>query len=189
MKFLAEQRGKKITLIVLIVLAFATLVRGFLQMPGAPSATPAAASKHNDSHAHLTDPHLDISTLEASRQVIYQKQGPPLFGAVLQAAAPGAIKIEKPSRSPLMSKNKPLPPVYVEPGPPPKPSIDLKYFGQATNRDGKIRAFLSHGANVYVVQEGELIERRYRILRVTMTSVEVEDLFYDNRATLPLRKS
>ena len=39
---------------------------------------------------------------------------------------------------------------------------------------------------VFIGREGDIINRRYRILQITPTSVEMEDLIDDVRQTLPL---
>jgi hypothetical protein len=74
----------------------------------------------------------------------------------------------------------------VPAGPPPPPPIDLQFFGTETNATGKRRAFLLHGDDVFLAQDGDIVQRRYRILTVLANSVQVEDLTNNNRQTLPL---
>jgi hypothetical protein len=62
----------------------------------------------------------------------------------------------------------------------------LKYFG-FSNKPGEPRkAFLSQGEDVFIAREGEIIDRRYRILHITPVSVEVEDVLNNNRQSIPL---
>src|SRR5690606_4779501 len=83
----------------------------------------------------------------------------------------------------------PAPPTRPMP-PPPPPPIPLKYEGYAevNANSGLLRAFLSDSQSRFTVMTGEVIMGRYRILRITESSVEVEDLESNRRQTLPLLK-
>jgi len=39
---------------------------------------------------------------------------------------------------------------------------------------------------VFVAREGDVVQRRYRILRINITSVDVEDVLTNRRQTIPL---
>jgi hypothetical protein len=81
----------------------------------------------------------------------------------------------------------PPPPVYIPPpGPPPPPPIDLKFFGTATSSNGKRRAFLLKGDDVFLASDGDVVQRRYKVITVGANSVLVEDLVTNNRQSLPL---
>jgi hypothetical protein len=78
-------------------------------------------------------------------------------------------------------------PVYTPPpGPPPPPPIDLKFFGTATSADGTRRAFLLKGEDVFLASDGDIVQRRYKIVTISPNSVLVEDMANNNRQTLPL---
>ena len=66
--------------------------------------------------------------------------------------------------------------------------IPLKFYGFATQAGQPKRVFLSSttGEDVFVGTEGQVINRRYRIVKVNNTSVEVEDILNNNKQTLPL---
>ncbi len=62
----------------------------------------------------------------------------------------------------------------------------LKFFG-FTNEPGEPRkVFLSQGEDVFIAGEGEIVDRRYRVLRIGPNSVEMEDVLYNNRQSIPL---
>jgi hypothetical protein len=42
------------------------------------------------------------------------------------------------------------------------------------------------GDDVFLAREGEIVNRRYRIIRITNNSVEIEDVLNNNRQTTPL---
>jgi hypothetical protein len=86
---------------------------------------------------------------------------------------------------------RPLPPPAPPAGPtppPPDPPIDVKYYGLATRQiDGKKTAFFLDGENVPIlVPEGGLVKKKYRVVRVTATSVLMENTDSRKQQTLPL---
>jgi hypothetical protein len=114
-----------------------------------------------------------------AEQLVYAGTGRNIFSA---SSAP--IDIPKPVAS---ARPKVSAPVYTPPpGPPPPPPIDLKFFGTETTSKGKRLAFLLHGEDVFLAQDGEVVQRRYRILTVSANSVLVEDMTNNNRQSLPL---
>ena len=71
--------------------------------------------------------------------------------------------------------------------PPPPPPIDLKFYGFASRKDGYKRIFLSKGEDIFIAKEGDIVDRRYKIVRIGQNSVDVEDVLTNNRQTLPLQ--
>jgi hypothetical protein len=75
------------------------------------------------------------------------------------------------------------------PGPPPPPPITLKYYGYAAQRsDGRKRAFFLDGDEIFVAAEGEMVKRRYKVVRIGVNSVVMEDTQFSNTQTLPLQE-
>lgn len=73
------------------------------------------------------------------------------------------------------------------PAPPPPPAITLKYYGYTAQRaDGHKRAFFLDGDDIFVAAEGELIKKRYKVVRIGVNSVEVEDTQFNHTQMLPL---
>ena len=48
------------------------------------------------------------------------------------------------------------------------------------------KIFLSQGEDVFIAAEGEIVDRRYRVLRISPNSVEMEDVLNNNRQSIPL---
>lgn len=72
-------------------------------------------------------------------------------------------------------------------GPPPPPPIDLKFFGyEAHSHGGSRKVFLLHGDNVFIASEGDVVDHRYKVVKIAPFSVQVEDLPFSNTQTLPL---
>jgi hypothetical protein len=76
------------------------------------------------------------------------------------------------------------------PGPPPPPPITLKYQALyvVSPENGGPTAVLADDSRHYNVKVGEILLGRFRILSINDKSVEVEDLTYNRRQTLPFIK-
>ena len=48
------------------------------------------------------------------------------------------------------------------------------------------RGFFGDGDAVFVAEDGEIVDRRYRVVRIGLNSVEVEDLIEHSKHTLSL---
>ena len=74
------------------------------------------------------------------------------------------------------------------PPPPPPPPINLGFYGYAAERTGQKQVFLLHGDDIFIASEGDVVDRRYRVVKINSASVQVEDIPYHNTQTLPLRQ-
>lgn len=75
------------------------------------------------------------------------------------------------------------------PPPPPPPPILLKYYGYSTQRaDGKKRAFFLDGEDILVAGEGEVVKKRYKVVRIGINSVVMEDVESKRQQSLPLQE-
>ena len=73
-------------------------------------------------------------------------------------------------------------------GPPPPPPIALKFIGTVEQAPSRLKlAVLSDGRNVFYGKEGEVIEGRYRIVRIGAESIEM--VYVDGRGRQTLRLS
>lgn len=75
----------------------------------------------------------------------------------------------------------------ADPPKPPPPPIPLKFYGYvAPTRQAVKRGFFLDGDDIFVAGEGDLIKNRYRVVRIGVNSVVMEDTSNKNRQTLPL---
>jgi len=138
------------------------------QKPGKPGARKGT----NSVLAQSLDPTLRLDVLKSSEDVTYKGSGRDIF-----QSQPEPVVIPK--------VVKPVIPTGPPP-PPPPPPIPLKFYGFSGNKSGPKQVFLSKGEDIFVAKEGQIIDRRYKILKIGPTSVEVEDVLTNNRQTLPL---
>ena len=74
-----------------------------------------------------------------------------------------------------------------EPVKPPPPPIPLRFYGYTTQaRQGAKRAFFLDGDDILVASEGDVVKKRYRVVRIGVNSVLVEDLEFKHQQSLPL---
>jgi hypothetical protein len=75
---------------------------------------------------------------------------------------------------------------YIAPPPPPPPPITLKFFGFANKPGEPKKIFLSQGEDVFIAAEGDIVNRRYKVVRISPNAVDIEDVLYNNRQSIPL---
>jgi hypothetical protein len=99
----------------------------------------------------------------------------------------GPIKVAKPF---VLYGPKAPPPPPPPPPTPKAPPIPLKFYGFVNPaRPDVKRAFFLESDEIVIAGEGDMIKKRYKILRIGVNSAEVEDTQFkgDNtKQTLPL---
>ena len=72
---------------------------------------------------------------------------------------------------------------------PPPPPIPLKFYGYSSARTGGAkRVFFLEGEDIFVVNEGDLVKRRYKVIQIRLNSVVVEDTEHKHQQTLQLEE-
>ncbi len=145
-----------------------------------PGNVPGAAAKSLGTTSAQLDPTLRMEAMLVTESLVYSGSGRNIFSA---SSVP--IDIPKPI-APVRTKALPPPPPPQPVGPPPPPPIDLKFFGTATSPNGTRRAFLLHGDDVFLASDGDIVQRRYKVVSILANSIVVEDMTNNNRQTLPL---
>jgi len=125
------------------------------------------------------DPTLHPELMAQAESVEYTGNGRNIFSLTSMP-----VDIPAPAKTP---RNTPPPEVATGPPPPaPPPPIDLKFFGYSARQSGVRRAFLLKGDDVFIALEGDVVDHRYRVVKIAPMSVEVEDIPYANTQNLPL---
>jgi hypothetical protein len=71
------------------------------------------------------------------------------------------------------------------PPPPPPPPVPFKAMGYQQDTKGQRLAYLSDDQEIYIVHEGQEFGQRFRVLKITDSSVEVQDETYHQIVQLP----
>jgi hypothetical protein len=117
------------------------------------------------------DPTLRLDLLATSEKTQYQGTGRNIF--VSQAED---VKIPKPIASGVTpGGEKPLDEYHL-PAAQVAPPIPLKFYGFASSPGEPKKIFLKLGEDVFVAGEGEIVDRRYKVIHISTTSVEIQDV-------------
>ena len=137
------------------------------------------------------DPTLRTDLLARLGNVPIQGGSRPLFefgsAPPPKAPDPGKIVPTKPVAVAIPGPVTPSAPVTpTAPVKPQAPPIPLKFYGFTSARAGAKRAFFLENEDVFVANEGELVKKRYKVVRINMNSVVMEDTEFKQQQTLPL---
>ncbi len=202
MKVGAENKTKTFLAIALLVIAIGVLLWR-MQSSSAPAAEAAAAvtqpataaraaAKRTGENAPKTpaavlkptlDPKLRTDLLAYSENTKYEGAGRNIFHENAEPV------IETPVKSPCKTKDcqtKPAAMAWTPPVPQGPPPINLKFYGWASKTGEAKRIFLTQGDDVFVAGEGDIVARRYKIVKINNNNVEIEDVLNNNRQTIPL---
>lgn len=130
---------------------------------------PVPAGKKEKAPQSL-DPTLHLEQLAWSEKIKYEGSGRNIF--ISQAE-----DIPKPLTNGIArsGSNDPgagwQPPTLAAP-----PAIPLKFFGFANQPGEPKKVFLSKGEDVFIAGEGEIVDRRYKVVHISSGSVEIQDV-------------
>jgi hypothetical protein len=118
------------------------------------------------------DPTLRLDLLASSEQTQYEGNGRNIF---VSQADPPKIPV------PLAKGNTDAQgqaDTYRLPPPPAPTPIPLKFFGFASKVGEPKKIFLSQGEDVWVAGEGEIVNRRYKVVHISPNAVEMQDMVF-----------
>jgi hypothetical protein len=130
------------------------------------NAAPAAAKKLPS--APTLDPTLHLNQLALTEQIKYEGSGRNIFVAQADAVIPQPMGNGTPDNNGNAR-------IYTPP-PPTQQLIPLKFFGFASHSGEAKKIFLSKADDVFIAGEGEIVDRRYKVVRISATAVEIQDL-------------
>ncbi|MCU1313186.1 MAG: ponA (ponA) [Acidobacteriaceae bacterium] len=153
------------------------------------SSAPAGGSANEAAYPHQAvqvasssalDPALHPEVMAQAERTTYSGNGRNIFSP--DSAAPPST-IPKPVAA--IRPSEPAAPI----GPPPPPPVDLKFYGYSAPHDGQRQIFLLHGDDIFLAHEGDVVDRRYRVVSIKPLSVEIEDIPYHNTQSVPLSQN
>lgn len=194
MKLGTENRTQVTALVVLLALAGLLLARALWPSDPSRAASAPATSTPGSARPNMRrtasgkmvpvteprlDPTLNFDLLRQSEEIKYAGNGRNIF-------VPGSVPIEKPKGSGVTDK--PAVAAYTPPAVQPPPPINLKFFGFASKPGEPKKVFLSQDSDVFIAGEGDIVDRRYRVLHISNSppAVDVEDVLNNHKQSLPL---
>lgn len=141
----------------------------------------SGAGADDDPALAIESPVIRFDLIDRARKAEYKSTGRNIFSEVALPAAPlhphsgTQATAQVPNRCGIVGQA-PCPPPPPEP---PKLPANLKYYGYGVVPNGTARRAFLHDTTsdeVYVLSEGEVLLKRYRILRIGNTSLQFEDV-------------
>jgi hypothetical protein len=186
-----ENRKQKIAAAVLGVILLVVLGYEFIPSSSTnASTTPAAAAGFPESSplktpaghhgsgstsgkkerpAQSLDPTLHLQQLTAAEQIKYEGLGRNIFVSqaeeVVIPKVVGKANTDDPASKP-----------YAPPAVAALPPIPLKFFGFSNQPGEPKKAFLSKGEDIFIAEEGEIVDRRYKVVKISPVSVDIQDV-------------
>jgi hypothetical protein len=115
------------------------------------------------------DPTLKLDLLASSEKTQYEGNGRNIF--VSQAETVVIPHPMTPGTDAQQAGS-----TYVTPTPPQAPPIPLKFYGFASRPGEPKKIFLKLNEDVFVAGEGEIVDRRYKVVHISPTSVQIQDV-------------
>jgi hypothetical protein len=131
----------------------------------------------------VNNPHIRMEQIDRARNAEYKSSGRNPFSPV-QAPPP---------RTPQKEVKHEFPGPQLPPPTPPPPPLTLppnvKFYGFGTVPNGTSRrAFFTDGEEVYVLGEGDVLLKRFRIIRIGNANLEFEEISTGRIGTAPLEE-
>jgi hypothetical protein len=128
---------------------------------------------------------LQSAGAESNGRNVFQFGAPPPPPTPKGAAA-AAMRVPEPV---VIPQQRPVT-ANVPSGPPPPPPIPLKFYGMSkVVSSGKKDAFFKQGETILIASEGQMLLNRYRVGRIGVNSVLVEDTQLKVEQSLPLAEN
>ena len=187
-----RDRQKLSILVVLLAVLALTTVLGY-RMTRPPTVSTAQASEKQAPKISVNLPPPDQSYIRLDLLEKSAEEGQGKRNLFQYQQAPPPPPPGPPRGGPPPNQPPPVTTMMQQPGPvgpPPPPPIPLKFQGFAITEtpDRSFTAFIADDSRHYNVTVGETLMGRYRIVNITEKTVEVEDLQYNRRQTLPYLK-
>lgn len=183
MKVGTEDLRKTVAAGTLLVLAFLLFARWIFGSQPAALADKAASEIRTTEPARSerikfdsADPTLHLVRLELAEHEQYLGGGRNIF----RSHDEEQTKKARPKQEPQT-----IPPISI---PSTTSRIELKFFGIASTSNGPTKACFTQDGEVFIGSSGEIVDRRYKILRIDWNIVDLEDLLKHRELSLTLQQ-
>jgi hypothetical protein len=79
------------------------------------------------------------------------------------------------------------PPPITVPTPPPPPPLNIKYIGAVERRGVKVAMLMTDKSEVLTGQVGEMVGNRFRIVKIGLESVDIQEVGSEHVRRIPLK--
>lgn len=170
--------------ILLVLILAAALVWAWNFRSKAVTADAGTSLQEPATIIEVENPHIRMEQIERARSAEYKGSGRNPFSP---AAAPVAIAKPVKGEKKIEDYGPKLPP----PPPPPPPCIlpaNVKFYGYASVNGAARHAFFYDGDDVHIVGEGDVLLKRFRIIRIGNANLEFEEITRGCTGTAPLEE-
>lgn len=129
----------------------------------------------------VPNPSLRLDLLEKISKLKYEGMQRNIFNA-------SPLPRQQPPPTPAPPKIEDHGPPVPPPAPVEQPFVPpFKFYGYVVDaRSGRQRGFFTNGDDIWVAAEGDFVQRRFKLVRLSKTGAEIEEVSSGKRATLPL---
>jgi len=179
-----ERQRKQLALLALLIVA---AVAVYLYSPGVTtevptqaSNTPAAAPREAAPPQAAVPEPLKLAALESVAEETEGLRNPFTFGVPPRPPAPPQAPVRS-EPAPVVEAPRPV-------GPPPRPQIPVKFLGFAEDpsRPGKLVSLSINGV-VVLAREGDVVDGKYRLVKVGLESIVMS--YLDGQGQQTIRQS
>src|SRR5688572_10868396 len=103
------------------------------------------------------------------------------------AAPPPAPNPPAPPPSVVLEPPRPRPAPVTAPTPPPLPPLNIKYIGAVERKGVKVAMLMNDRSEVLTGQAGELVANRFRIVKIGLESVDIQEVGSEQVRRIPLK--
>jgi len=135
----------------------------------------------------VPNPHIRMEEIDRARSAEYKGSGRDPFSPAAAPVAPAA-KGQAPKENKFLNYDQPQPQPPAPPPPPPVIPPNVKFYGYGsggTNGPSR-RAFFYDGDEVHILGEGDVLLKRFRIIRIGNDHIEFAEISTGRVGTAPL---
>jgi hypothetical protein len=179
----AENKNQVRWMIALLAIAVLVGIYNFVDFGSSSAAAPANTTTTGAQAKKSSGPQLADSTLDPRLRL-------DILAASQSKKYEAGRNIFRMEEKPIETTVAPVRKEYLVEMPPtptptpPPPPINLKFYGFASKPNEAKRIFLDDEGEVFVARQGDIVERRYKVVQINNTSVVIEDVLYNNKQTI-----
>lgn len=148
------------------------------------TADASPTTQDNPIPIDVTNPHIRMEDIDRTRKAEYKSTGRNPFSPAAPPPLVQTAKAEKKSQNYDQPQPKPVAP------PPPPPTLgNIKFYGYGSVNGAARHAYFTDGeGDVQILGEGDVLLKRFRIIRIGNDHIEFEEISTSRVGTAPLEE-